>query len=166
MSESAGSVVTVPIEQIEVRHLAELVDQFLQLLRDTEIGQDAALDLLTPDVYPDDAVASAEFADATRADLLHRRVADARAVRACLSALAESTDSSPDELRLRPADVDPWLRTLAALRLVIASRLGIDVDGAHDPEDPRFGGFDWLGYRLDLLVEAADDLDEERSPTP
>ena len=50
-----------------------------------------------------------------------------------------------------------WLRTLAAIRLVLASRLGIEVAEDHDPDDPRFGIYDWLGYRLDGLVAAVDD---------
>ena len=55
--------------------------------------------------------------------------------------------------------IDAWLRTLTALRLVIANRLGIESDDdTHDPEDPRYGVYDWLGYRLDGLVRAADEL--------
>jgi len=153
-----GSEIHVPMQSIEAQHLAELVEQFLDLLRETEIGADAALNRLTPAVYPEDADASAEFADATSADLLDRRAADARVVQTGLGSLAEKPDLR-DELVLAPSVVDAWLRTLAALRLVIASRLGIEDDPAPDPEDPRLGVYEWLGYRLDLLVEAADELD-------
>jgi len=156
----AGSGIRVPIQAIEAQQLAELVDQFLELLRDTEIGQDAALDRLTPSVYPQDPEASAEFAEATSADLLDRRAADARVVRDGLQAAADDDAPMPEELVIRDADVDAWLRTLAALRLVIASRLGIENQPAPDPEDPRLGVYEWLGYRLDLLVEAADALDD------
>ncbi|WP_439902488.1 DUF2017 family protein [Microbacterium azadirachtae] len=156
----AGSGIRVPMQAIEAQQLAELVDQFLELLRDTEIGQDAALDRLTPSVYPQDPEASAEFAEATSADLLDRRAADARVVRDGLQAAADDDAPMPEELVIRDADVDAWLRTLAALRLVIASRLGIENQPAPDPEDPRLGVYEWLGYRLDLLVEAADALDD------
>lgn len=156
----AGSGIRVPIQAIEAQQLAELVDQFLELLRDTEIGQDAALDRLTPSVYPQDPEASAEFAEATSADLLDRRAADARVVRDGLQAAADDDAPMPEELVIRDADVEAWLRTLAALRLVIASRLGIENQPAPDPEDPRLGVYEWLGYRLDLLVEAADALDD------
>ncbi|SFR36657.1 protein of unknown function [Microbacterium azadirachtae] len=156
----AGSGIRVPMQAIEAQQLAELVDQFLELLRDTEIGQDAALDRLTPSVYPQDPEASAEFAEATSADLLDRRAADARVVRDGLQAPADDDAPMPEELVIRDADVDAWLRTLAALRLVIASRLGIENQPAPDPEDPRLGVYEWLGYRLDLLVEAADALDD------
>jgi hypothetical protein len=156
----AGSGIRVPMQAIEAQQLADLVDQFLELLRDTEIGQDAALDRLTPAVYPQDPEASAEFAEATSADLLDRRAADARVVRDCLEAAADEDAPILEELVIRDADVDAWLRTLAALRLVIASRLGIENQPAPDPEDPRLGVYEWLGYRLDLLVEAADALDD------
>jgi hypothetical protein len=153
-------VLRIPMEEIEAQQLASLVDQFLDLLRDTEIGEDAALDRLTPSVYPQDPDASAEFADATSADLLDRRAADARVVREALRVGPDDTGTVPGDLTIRAADVDAWLRTLAALRLVIASRLGVEDDPAPDPEDPRLGVYEWLGYRLDLLVEAADALDE------
>ncbi|OZB81123.1 DUF2017 family protein [Microbacterium sp. 13-71-7] len=153
-----GSGIHVPMQSIEARHLAELVEQFLDLLRETEIGADAALNRLTPAVYPEDPDASAEFADATSADLLDRRAADARVVQAGLGSLGEEPEPR-EELVLAPSEVDAWLRTLAALRLVIASRLGIEDDPAPDPDDPRLGVYEWLGYRLDLLVEAADELD-------
>lgn len=154
----AGTGIHVPMQQVEAQHLAELVEQFLDLLRETEWGADAALSRLTPAVYPEDAEASAEFAEATSADLLDRRAADARVVQTGLGPLSEGADGK-DELVLTPSEADAWLRTLAALRLVIASRLGIVDDPAPDPEDPRLGVYEWLGYRLELLVEAADELD-------
>ena len=45
------------------------------------------------------------------------------------------------------------------MRLVLATRLGIDSETDHDPEVPAFAVYDWLGYRLELLVQAADELD-------
>lgn len=54
--------------------------------------------------------------------------------------------------------IDAWLRTLTAIRLVIATRLGITSD--EDPGgDDRHGIYDWLGYRLDLLIHAADEAE-------
>ncbi len=60
------------------------------------------------------------------------------------------------QLRLDPEDLQAWLRTLAAIRLVLATRLGIKTEDDHDEDDPRFGIYDWLGYRLDGLVRAAE----------
>ena len=160
MNERAGSGITVPIDQIEAQHLTRLIAQFLELLRDAGADRDTALDRLTPAVYPEDADASAEFARATSADLMDRRAADARTVQAGLDALGDDADDASRELLLDPSEVDAWMRTLAALRLVIASRLGIDKAPAPDPEDPRLGVYEWLGYRLELIVEAADEGDE------
>ena len=151
----------VRLARMEGQHLVTLIDQFLELLRDTGIGEDEALDRLTPAVYPDDSEASAEFAEATSADLLDRRAADARVVRTGVQPLLEDPGHGETDLLVPSGDIDAWLRTLTALRLVIATRLGIAQGDAHDPEDPHFGVYDWLGYRLDLLVEAADALDEE-----
>jgi hypothetical protein len=156
-----GPGIRTTMQTLEAQQLADLVDQFLELLRDTEIGEDAALDRLTPAVYPEDPEASTEFAEATSADLLDRRAADARIVRDGLDTVAEDAGALPTEIVIRHADVDAWLRTLSALRLVIASRLGIDKEPPQDAEDPRLGVYEWLGYRLELLVEAADDLTPE-----
>ena len=68
--------------------------------------------------------------------------------------MAAGDPASTIELMLSAPEAAAWLRTLAALRLVLASRLGIRTEDDHDPEDPRFGVYDWLGYRLELLVRA------------
>ena len=39
----------------------------------------------------------------------------------------------------------------------LATRLGVAEADDHDSADPRFGIYDWLGYRLDGLVGALDD---------
>ena len=61
------------------------------------------------------------------------------------------------ELRLDTEALQAWLRCLAAIRLVLATRLGIRSEEDHDVDDPRFGIYEWLGYRLDGLVQAAYD---------
>lgn len=162
-----GPGIRVPMQTIEAQQLADLVAQFLDLLRDSHDGGQVSgptvLDRLTPAVYPQDPAASAEFAEATAADLLDRRAADARIVRDALEAVPDGAAPLPAELVIRGDDVDAWLRTLAALRLVIASRLGIEDEPGPDPEDPRLGVYEWLGYRLELLVESADAWDDAAS---
>lgn len=157
-----GRVVLLPLARIEGRHLADLVDQFADLLHETEAEHDPGIARLTPDLYPDDPDASAEYARATADDLLDRRIADARVVRAGLQNFVDGDgdDLDPLDVVIAEDDLDAWLRALAALRLVIATRLGV-TEGAddHDPDDPRFGVYDWLGYRLDGLIEAADARD-------
>lgn len=165
-NRAEGVRVTAPVvltvAAIEGAQLARIVDDFLALLAEADPG-DPAITRLTPTPYPDDDDASAEFAAATHDDLIDRRLLDARTMRAGLSAFdPESTLTAdqarePREVTIRRTDLDSWLRTLTAIRLVIATRLGITV------EEPSADGeamavYDWLGYRLELLIEAADDV--------
>lgn len=157
--------VVLEITPLEATHLAGLVDQFADLLaasEDAEPTRDPAVLRLVPDAY-EDADAAREFRDLTEGDLLSRRRSDAAAVLATLAPLVSGSDDQddPDLLRQRPLALDAgeagaWLRTLAALRLVLATRLGIADEADHDDADPRFGVYDWLGYRLEGLVQALD----------
>jgi uncharacterized protein (DUF2384 family) len=151
-------IVMLTLTRIEATHLADLVRQFADLVDSTPSTPDPAIDRLTPEVYPDDPEASREFRAVTRADLLRRRAHDARLVLDDLSRVERVQDElAPVDVALEGDHVESWLRTLAALRLVIASRLGIvEDDDRHDPEDPRYGVYDWLGYRLEGLVQAAE----------
>lgn len=137
----------------EIEYLTGLIDEFITVIADADETSDSGVERLTPSPYPEDAEASADFAAATRDDLLDRRTADAAVVK---KGLAEEAGAV-----IPWTQVDSWLRTLTALRLVIAARLGLSDDGSgHDPEDPRFGVFDWLGYRLDEIITLADALDD------
>lgn len=168
--------VMLEMTQIEALHLAGLVTQFVELLDESGhhghsapgrsapgAPDDPAVRRLVPDAYAD-ADSARDFRDVTEADLLSRRRADATAVLAALpdpAPLGDGMDESDALVQISlhiDGDMLPaWLRTLAAIRLVLATRLGIaDVDD-HDGSDPRFGIYDWLGYRLDGLVRALDD---------
>jgi len=156
---------TVGMSRIEAAHLMGLVGQFLDVLDASPPGDstDPAVRRLTPDAYPDDGDASAEFRSMTQSDLLDRRRDDARVVLAGLGnagadpdALTEENSLDTVSLRLTTDDMASWLRALAALRLVLAERLGIATEDDHDDEDARFAIYDWLGYRLDALVQEVD----------
>ncbi|MFE6994881.1 DUF2017 family protein [Microbacterium sp. NPDC057659] len=157
--------VVLPLAVIEGQHLIELLDQFLLLVDAPERDADAALQRLTPSAYPDDEKAAADYAGLTRGDLLDRRGAEAALVRADLAAFESERGLSPrDAMRPRDAIIpgdhlDAWLRTLTALRLVLASRIGVEDTDVHDRDDPRYGVYDWLGYRLEGLIQAADERD-------
>lgn len=161
---TAGAV-AMEITRLEAAHLAGLITQFVELVDGAQASDgDPAIRRLVPDAY-EDAGEAQEFRDLTEADLLDRRKDDASAVIASLADAAQIPDDPEDPalmesvvVRLDPSATGAWLRTLAAVRLVLASRLGIEHSDDHDSEDPRFGIYDWLGYRLDGLVRAAEGL--------
>lgn len=154
--------ITTSITLIEEFHLAQLVDDFLELIADSRDSGDPAIDRLTPSPYPDDPDSAGEFAHSTRDDLLERRLIDARRVRGALGDFSGGFDAlehealTTRELEVDADDVDSWLRTLTAIRLVIATRLGITSD-EEDGRDGRHDVYDWVGYRLELLIQAADE---------
>ncbi|WP_194411446.1 DUF2017 family protein [Microbacterium cremeum] len=159
----SARIVVLELSRIEAAHLARLVVQFGELLQDS-IGDDGdpAIARLVPAAY-DDEEAAREFRRLTEADLLDRRRDDAERVLETLGDSASLPEDLDDpalleqvHIRLDPLSAQAWLRTLAAIRLVLASRLGIEVAEDHDPDDPHFGIYDWLGYRLDGLVAAVD----------
>ena len=114
------------------------------------------------DFHYGDAEAAAEFRRYTEADLLQRRRTDADLVAASLARagvavdlamLADAESTEMRQLRLDDDEVSAWLRTLTAVRLVLATHLGIEDDTA-DLHHPRFGVYNWLGFRLEGLLEA------------
>ncbi len=159
-------LLVLEISRIEVAHLSGLVTQFLELLQtsdDERPADDPAIARLVPDAYTDDREAAQEFRDVTQADLIARRIDDAGTVLSTLGgvhllpAATPIDDPRHTELVAITLDSDEsraWLRTLAAVRLVLAARLGIETEDDHGQDDPRFGIYDWLGYRLDGLVQA------------
>ncbi|MFT4135899.1 DUF2017 family protein [Microbacterium sp.] len=158
------TTVVLELSLIEAAHLTDLVEQFAALVGDGSHA-DPAVARLTPDAYTDDDDAAREFRELTESDLLARRQVDAEVV---LDSLRPGGDRlSPDDIDpalaaatvavvLDPGQTGAWLRTLAALRLVLASRLGIEHESDQEVDDPRFGVYEWLGYRLDGLVRAVD----------
>lgn len=156
----------ISLAMLEGQNLLRLVEEFIELLVDGRDDPDAGIDRLVPSAYPQDEDAAEEFRASTRGDLLDRRVADALDVRTALEPF-DRDDIDPSsaaalakhEVEIPAADTDAWLRTFSAMRLVVASRLGIDREDAHDPQDSRFYVYDWLGYRLDQIVNLADQRD-------
>ncbi len=155
--------VVVELSRLEAAHLAGLVGQFAELLAGTQnAADDPAVARLVPDAYADDRAAAREFRDLTQHDLLARRAEDAGEVLRSLGDVAEIPEGGVDvlrevvTLRLSADEVRAWLRCFAAVRLVLAERLGIHHESDHDESDPRFGVYDWLGYRLDGLVRSLD----------
>ncbi|MFB4348657.1 DUF2017 family protein [Microbacterium sp. CR_7] len=151
---------------IEGGQLVRLLDDLVELLGGDRDPSDTAIDRLTPSAYPDDEEAARTYRSATADDLIARRRTDAVTVRTAIASSLPSAEAASDEdafaqidVMATSADLDAWMRTLTALRLVIADRLAIESDDEHDPDDPRYGVYDWLGYRLEVVVQAADRLD-------
>ncbi|WP_314451210.1 DUF2017 family protein [uncultured Microbacterium sp.] len=154
-------IVVLEISGLEALHLAGIVGQFRDLLADTRSAADPAVTRLLPDAYPDDGAASREFRRLTGGDLLERRGQDAATVLRTLGIDGADLDptSDPDAtiaVALGEGEALAWMRTLSAVRLVLATRLGIQTEDDHQPDDPRFGVYDWIGYRLDGLMTALD----------
>ena len=159
---SAG-IIVMPITVIEEFHLSRLVEDFIELVSESRGTEDPAIERLTPSPYPDDDDASAEFAGATRDDLLDRRIADARSVRSAMGDFPTGVDSLTEhaalevrEILIAIENIEAWLRTLTAIRLVIATRLGITTDDQAG-DDGRHDVYEWVGYRLELIIQAADE---------
>lgn len=117
---------------------------------------DPALARLLPDAYRGDREAASEHRHLTERGLVDRKVANAQLVRTSL----ESTEH-PVQVRLDPAAVQAWLRTLTDLRLTIAARLEIEQEGDEDRLDDEhdlqlLAVYDWLGFLQAMLIEVID----------
>jgi hypothetical protein len=144
----------------------DAADPFDQLVKDMEVdpdepevSDDPVLKRLFPNAYPHDAHASSDFRRFTERDLRTKKVVDAQVV---LDRL-DQTGLGSHDLRIPPAEVDAWLRTLTSVRLAVATRLDItDADSVEElnelpDEDPRaymVSVYDWLGFAQETLVSA------------
>lgn len=159
-------IVVFVLPTIEANYLAGLIREFVILIEGAETEPDFALERLTPPAYRDDDEAAEEFRRLTAADTLNKRLADAHLVLTSLAPhlygdedpeLDDDAEADVAKIAIAPSEVDSWLRTLTALRLVIATRLGIDDSGEpEDPSDQRLGVYDWLAYRLEGLLRATE----------
>ena len=161
---SGERLIILQLSAIEVAQLVALAEQFTELLDDGAPADDPGMARLTPEAYPTDPQASAEFRRLTRDDLLGRRSDDVgRMLRSLLDAQGTSSLTElSDEEAVRPRlvaldaeDASAWMRTLTAIRLVFATRLGIEAEGDGDPDDPRMFLYEWLGSTLESVVQAA-----------
>lgn len=159
----AGRLIVLELTTIELSHLIAVTTQFLELVDETDptASADPAVERLVPDAYPDDPHASGEFRRMTAGDLLSRRAADAGVVLATLAQhgpvpdvpdLDEQSALRAIAITLDAHEASAWLRTLTAVRLVLASRLGIEDEDDDPGDDPRSLLYDWLGQRLEGLV--------------
>ena len=179
--ERRGETLVAELDPYEVALTASLVEQLAELLG---AGHDAApasdpfeawageftagvtldpddplISRLFPDAYDDDPVAAAEYRRFTQDALRRGRIEAAEIVLADLAATREGER----DLVIALERVDPWVRTVNALRLSLAVRLGITDDQAHqalgrlrvkDPRRTLVSLYDWLGFVLESLLDA------------
>lgn len=148
------------VEEADAEAIRYLSEQFTDLLgerdasapADEAVMPDPALARLFPDPIPDDPAESAEVRELTRSALTDHKRANAERVARSLA--------SPG--MLEPSDELAWLQWLTDIRIVLASRLGILLDGdegaaATDSERAMQGMYHALGS---LQADLIDVLDE------
>lgn len=175
-----GETVTLYLTDNDVDLLDSLAEQLIELLSDgfpepvavdddpfvrweAELAEpperdddaiDPAVARLFPNPYPHDAQAAADYRRFAETDHRRHKLDDARTVRHSLSG------GLP--VRITEAQLGPWLKTLNALRLVLATRLGLDDEEAVEElrqlpdDDPRVmmgAVMDWLAYLQGVIIE-------------
>lgn len=179
----------------EAAMLDQLITQLMQLLQSysgtaldpdplfasLEVGgsdavpEDPALARLFPDAYADGEDAS-QFRKVTEQGLLNRKLQDAMQVTTALGLGGVLPDEgSTIEVDISSGTLPHWARTVTALRLAIAARIGLETAEDHDrlleEEDTRGTVlvFDWLAAILEsalmmqgnFFAEGDDDLGED-----
>lgn len=130
-----------------------------------ELPEDPALARLFPDAFAgnDDA---ATFRRLTEQGLLNRKLQDAMVVVADLSSPDELGEDSPVAVNITSQSFLTWARTLTAVRLAIAARLGIESESDHERlfHDPTTRGpvlvFDWIASVLEAVLTLGISEDE------
>ena len=148
--ERQGESITASFTALEVELLGDLASQVVDLLDETP-ESDPAVARLLPDAYRDDEEAAQEFRRFTERGLTDRKIANARMVIRSLEAGGEVELDTPGQ--------QAWLRTLSDIRLIIASRLGIETDddlGRGESEEDLMMRdiYDWLAGVQGSLIEA------------
>lgn len=182
-----GEEVRLHISHKDVDLLSSLTDQLIELLADglperpvtraddpfalwetdlADTGQepeeleDPALQRLFPNPYPHDAQAASDYRRYAETDSRRRKIDDAETISRALAA--------GPPVRVPLPEVGTWLKTLNALRLVLASRLGIDDAEAMaelqalPDDDPRVmvaAIMDWLAYLQGIMIELTESED-------
>ena len=177
--KKSGGQVLITLADYEEAVLESLVEQLIELLEgdgvqdaggdsfaqwEAEMAAPGGMDTsdpviarLFPPANRDDPAADAEFRRFTEAAQRRTRIEQAELV---LDALRE-TNAGRDPAIMRTIDADAWLKTISALRLSLAVRLGIEVPadiealeqlGEHEPQAVLYGMYEWIGYFLEGLL--------------
>jgi len=126
--------------------------------RPPSVPDDPALARLLPDLLADDPDGARELRSLTEPSLVAIKREQLR--------LVDESLASPGPLD--EAAETAWLRAMTDLRLTIATRLGIEVDGdlgkdADESDRALQSVFAWLGGLQEHLIELLDARDEARA---
>lgn len=121
-----------------------------------ELPTDPALARLLPDAF-DGATEAAEFRRVTEQGLINRKLQDALEVVSALGA-DPIDDSEMTAVNITPQSFQAWARTITALRLAMAARIGLEQETDHERllADEATRGtmlvFDWLAALLEAVL--------------
>ncbi|UYN84693.1 MAG: DUF2017 family protein [Microcella sp.] len=159
---ASAEVCTVTVEPTEARILVSLADQLQVLLAGSlEPGADldTAVRRLLPDAYRADPELADEWKRLSRRGLVDRKIGFARTLSTALAPIVDA-ETAVDVALTTEGALD-WVRGIADLRLVIADRMGIVVDGDEGTfAEPGLRElFELLAWMQDGLVHALDTAD-------
>ncbi len=146
----------VVVEPDEARLLVSLSDQLQALLVDA-VGasgdNDVAVRRLFPDAYPRDPELAGEWRRLSRRGLADRKIGFARTLSVALTPVVNG--GSAQSVALTADAALDWVRGLGDMRLVIANRMGIVVDGDDGTVDePGLRDvYEWLAWLQDGIVQ-------------
>lgn len=141
-----------------------------------EAPTDPALARLFPDAFADSDDA-ASFRRVTEQGLVNRKLQDAEQVMADLRAPGSAPRPTGDDkptadgpttaVTITPGSFLAWARTVTALRLAMAARIGLEREADYDRliDDPATRGtvlvYDWLAALLDAVLALSNVRTEE-----
>ena len=148
--------IVVRVEPEEARILVSLANQLQALLAEaleSPIDDDSAVRRLLPDAYRHEPELADEWRRLSRRGLVDRKIGFAHSISTALAPLA--ADGAARSVPLTMDAALDWVRGIGDLRLVIADRMGILVDG----DEGSFGEpglrdvYDWLAWMQDGIVQ-------------
>lgn len=180
-----GGGLRLRLDPDEAALLDQLISQLIELLRShsgtaldpdplfasLEVGgsdetpEDPALARLFPNAYEGDEDA-AQFRRVSEQGLINRKLQDAIAVSSALGLGAHTDTETAIEIDITTETLPVWVRTVTALRLAIAARVGIDAEERHaellQNEETRgtMLVYDWLAAILDSVLRVMQEPSE------
>ncbi|MBX9473038.1 DUF2017 family protein [Microcella sp.] len=144
------------VEPAEASILVSLADQLQALLAESlesPVDTDSAVLRLLPDAYRSDPELADEWRRLSRRGLVDRKIGFAHSLSSALAPGVESDEART--VRLSTEVALDWVRGLGDLRLVIADRMGIVVDGDEGTfaEPGLRDVYDLLAWMQDALVQ-------------